>query len=142
MLRNRSELDRLIPGARFESLSYPISEPRPLTKRRVARHFLCARGGGQTFNSGVSDLNQLSAYFLEKSQGDIGAVKKLIDKNRNDHGWLIFATHDVTQRPSSFGCSQDFFEEVVRYSVSSNACILPVVGALERIREASIEGVA
>jgi peptidoglycan/xylan/chitin deacetylase (PgdA/CDA1 family) len=137
VLQNKAALSELVPGATFKSLSYPISEPRPLTKRSVAKHFLCARGGGQVSNVGVIDLNQLSAYFLEKSGGEIQAVKDMIDRNREAGGWLIFATHDVTQNPSPFGCTPEFFEEVVRYSVNSNACVLPVARALETLRRPS-----
>ena len=66
ILENRAALGQLLPGAEFRSFSYPISLPRPQTKARVARHFSCSRGGGQAFNAGRADLNQLSAFFLEK----------------------------------------------------------------------------
>ena len=105
ILENRSALSRLVPGADFKTFSYPISLPRPLTKAKVAGHFLGCRAGGQKFNVDTADLNQLSAYFLEQSGHDIQAVKNLIDRNRQEGGWLIFATHDVRDAPSRFGCT-------------------------------------
>ena len=42
------------------------------------------RGGGQKFNIGTIDLNQLSAYFLEKSRNNLQAVKDIIDRNRQE----------------------------------------------------------
>lgn len=134
VLRNRAELSRLVPDAEFKSLSYPISEPRPLTKHAVSRYFVCCRGGGQTFNAGTADLNQLSAYFLEKSCGDIHAVRNQIDANREARGWLILATHDICDSPSSYGCTTQFFEDVVCYARDSGALVLPVTRALEMIR--------
>ncbi len=134
---NRVALGRLLPGADFKSFSYPISEPRPLTKAKIADHFLCCRGGGQSLNVGTADLNQLSAYFLEKSRDNIQAVENLIDINREKRGWLIFATHDISHDPSRFGCTPEFFEGVVQYAVRSGARILPVVRALEAIRDAA-----
>jgi peptidoglycan/xylan/chitin deacetylase (PgdA/CDA1 family) len=134
IVKNRNALKQLIPGAEFQSLSYPISEPRPLTKRSTARHFSCCRAGGQTLNVGTTDLNQLSAFFLEQSAGRIQPIKDLIDRNRVTRGWLIFATHDVCPNPSSYGCTPEFFEQVVQYAVDSGARVLPVVKALETIR--------
>ena len=130
VIKNRAALCDLFPGAKFESFSYPISMPRPFSKARIAPYFLSCRGGGQTFNAGRTDLNQLSAYFLEKSRYDIQAIKNIIDQNHQSHGWLILATHDVSASPTPFGCTPDFFEEVVKYAVGSGAQILPVVGAM------------
>lgn len=131
IIQNGEELSKLLPGVEFKNFSYPISLPRPLTKAKTAGHFLSCRGGGQALNVGKADLNQLSAYFLEKSRHDIHAVKALIDRNREARGWLIFATHDISDRPTPFGCTPDFFEQVVQYAVSSGANILPVMQALE-----------
>jgi glycosyltransferase involved in cell wall biosynthesis/peptidoglycan/xylan/chitin deacetylase (PgdA/CDA1 family) len=131
IVKNAEELHRLFPGIEFKNFSYPISLPRPLTKAKTAGHFLSCRGGGQTLNIGTADLNQLSAYFLEKSRDDIQAVKAVIDRNRDARGWLIFATHDISGSPTPFGCTPEFFEDVVQYAVSSGSQILPVMNALE-----------
>jgi peptidoglycan/xylan/chitin deacetylase (PgdA/CDA1 family) len=138
VIQNQRALSEIIPGAVFQSFSYPISEPRPLSKRAIAKHFLSCRAGGQTFNVGATDLNQLASYFLEKTRENIQPVKDLIDKNREARGWTIFSTHDVAPNPSPYGCTPEFFEEVVRYAVASGARILPVVKALETIRAVSV----
>ncbi len=131
IIENSNALHTLLPGTEFRTFSYPISCPRPLTKLRASKHFMCCRAGGQTYNVGSTDLNNLAAFFLEKSRDAIRPVKDLIDQNQQARGWLIFATHDVSDNPSPYGCTPTFFEEVVRYAVDSGACILPVVGALE-----------
>jgi len=138
VLKNRAALETLIPTMKFESFSYPLAEPRPLTKRRTAPHFRCCRVGGQKFNAGKADLAGLAAYFLEQSRGDLQAVKDMIDCNRAARGWLIFATHDIADRPSRYGCTPEFFRAVVRYSVSSGAAILPVTSALKLLQGGSI----
>ncbi len=131
IVQNRMALHRLFPDAEFKTFSYPISLPRPLTKRRTAGHFLCCRGGGQTLNVGKVDLNQVSAYFLEKCRGGFQEIKDLIDRNRKACGWLIFATHDISEAHTPYGCNPEFFEKVVQYALSSGAQIVPVVEALE-----------
>ena len=127
--RNAEALRNLAPDAAFSTFSYPISPPRPGSKQRVGERFLCCRGGGQTFNTGTTDLNYLSAFFLEKATHAPDTVHALIEENRRVHGWLILATHDVDQRPTPFGCTPAFFETVVRSAITSGARILPVAEA-------------
>ena len=133
IVKNRQVLGRLLPGASFATLSYPLSNPRPRTKQNMEKYFLGCRGCSQKFNSGTIDLNFLRAFFLEQSRGDSTAVKALIDQNCRSSGWLIFATHDVAENPSRFGCTPGFFRDVVRYAVASGATILPVGAAVKKI---------
>lgn len=130
LVDNRSALHRLFPNRDFKTFAYPIQVPRPRIKARTSEYFASCRGGGQRINVGQIDLNQLSAYFLEKSRDNIQAIKDVIDQNRQACGWLIFATHDVTKNPTPFGCTPEFFQKVVEYAVNSGAQIVPVVEAL------------
>jgi len=131
ILENQRRVREIAAGVTFATLSYPIHCPRPGTKRRAARHFAACRGGGQTFNFGEVDLNSLSAYFLEKSRDNMGAVRAMIDETCRVGGWLILATHDVAENPSPFGCTPAFFEQVVEHAAKSEAQICPVAKALE-----------
>lgn len=135
ILKNRAALAQLLPEAKFASMSYPISEPRPHTKKIAGRHFRCCRAGGQTLNSGHADLDQLAAFFLEQSRDNLQRIKDLIDHNRAVKGWTIFATHDIAAAPGPYGCSPDLFEAVVQYSVKSGARILPVAEVLKVLEE-------
>lgn len=131
---NQQALQNLFPGTAFRSHSYPISYPRPGTKRRMSGHFVAARSGGQIFNAGIVDLNLLKGFFLEKSRNHPETVKALIDGNRAARGWLILATHDISEMPTPYGCTPAFFSEVVGYALASGARILPVADALDAIR--------
>jgi peptidoglycan/xylan/chitin deacetylase (PgdA/CDA1 family) len=126
ILRNRETLARLVPGVVFRTLAYPISSPHPANKLTAARHFDCCRGGGQMFNSLQADLNNLRAFFLEKSRDEPELIERMVDRNVEAGGWLIFATHDVGERPTHFGCPTRLFERIVRYVASSGATILPL----------------
>jgi hypothetical protein len=137
VLRNREALGTLMPGLKFESLSYPIGVPRPQTKSRIAKYFACARCGGQRVNSGTIDLNYLAAFFLEQSRDNPEGVRAIIDRNRQERSWLIFATHDVCEDPTPYGCTPDYFKDVVRYAVESRAQILPVSRALKLMQSKS-----
>ena len=134
VLRNRKALSELLPETTFKTLSYPICGPRPATKKMVGNLFQCCRSGGQTFNVGPTDLNMLNAYFLDYRTGvSVEEVKELINRNFRERGWLIFATHDIADKPSRYGCSINFFEEIVTHSVESGSLILPVGRAFESL---------
>jgi peptidoglycan/xylan/chitin deacetylase (PgdA/CDA1 family) len=130
---NREALKDHAPHARFSSHSYPISYPRPETKRRARQYFGGCRGCGQTFNAGVTDLNYLKAFFLEQSRDDLDGIKTVIDANAQARGWLIFATHDIADRPTRFGCTPSLFTSVVEHALRSGAEVLPVSTALMRM---------
>ncbi len=135
--KNKRLLGELAPGVVFRSFSYPIGVPRPSTKRRAGKHFQSCRGGGQTFNSDIADLNYLKAFFLEKNREEPHFVKEVIDRNCQARGWLIFATHDVSEDPTPYGCTPSFFADIVQHSMTSGALILPVVEVLESLISSS-----
>ena len=127
VVKNRETLSSLIPNSQFQSLAYPICDPKPATKLKMSKLFECCRGGDQGFNIGPTDLNLLNAFFLDSRIGDpIDKIKVLIDQNTKEKGWLIFATHDVDDRPSKYGCSKNFLEKTVCHSVQSGSLLLPV----------------
>ena len=141
VLKNRAALERLVPGASFGSLSYPKLPPRPATKRRVGRHFTCCRCGDQRLNQGVADANHLFAFFLEMSRGDFEPIAALVAENARVKGWLIFATHDVCEEPSPYGCTPQFFEKAVRCSLDSGARVLPILKGWAKMSQQSLRTV-
>jgi peptidoglycan/xylan/chitin deacetylase (PgdA/CDA1 family) len=135
VLKNREAVSGLFPEASMSTFAYPICDPRPATKRRIGKMFRCCRGGGQTFNVGKTDLNLLKAFFLDaRNLVKIDTVRELLDKNAEARGWLIFATHDIADNPSRYGCSNQFFRDVVKHAAQSGALILPVAKAFEQVQ--------
>ena len=133
VLVNMQRLKDMIPGIVLRSFSYPLAYPKPQVKRKIAEYFECCRCGGQKNNTGVVDLNLLNAYFLEFSTGNADPVIELIELNKQVNGWLIFATHDISEQPSQHGCTPAFFKQIVGYSMASGARIVPVIEAYENI---------
>lgn len=123
---NRTALARLLPGTPLPTLSYPISCPRPGTKRRLEKYFACCRGGGQTFNHGFVDANYLSAFFIEQSRAEPKRIYELIEESCRANGWLIFATHDVNPHPTPYGCTPELFTRIVERCQEGGARVLPV----------------
>jgi peptidoglycan/xylan/chitin deacetylase (PgdA/CDA1 family) len=138
IFKNQQALAVLLPDATFSSFAYPISSPRPAIKRLTGKHFHCCRGGGQTINVDTADLNLLKAYFLDiRNRNNIDAVKMVIDHNVGCRGWLIFATHDVADAPSRYGCATEYFKAVVEYAARSGASLLTVAKAFEKIQSSN-----
>jgi len=133
ILENRRALAQLLPGAAFKTFSYPINFPRLRTKSCAGRYFACCRGGSQNFNRGTVDLNNALAFFLELSLKRPEAIRRMLELNNAANGWLIFATHDIAEQPTRFGCSPSFFDKVVRWAKESGARILPVAQALDAV---------
>jgi peptidoglycan/xylan/chitin deacetylase (PgdA/CDA1 family) len=130
---NRKALHAIAPGQEFHSLSYPISVPRPATKRRCGRLFSACRLGGQIANEGQVDLNALSAFFLEQSRDYFDAVELIIAHTIESNGWLIFATHDVARNPTHYGVDPGFFRKVVQAAAASGAKLISVSGGVKEI---------
>jgi hypothetical protein len=133
IVENKRTIASLIPGVVFKTLSYPINCPNPGVKKAAASHYLCCRAGGQTLNVGKVDLNNLRACFLEKCGDDVSPLERLINDTQQARGWLIFATHDVSDVPTNFGCTPALFDQAVRSAIQSGAKVLPVAQAWELI---------
>lgn len=128
--RNARGLADIAPNASFRSFAYPKSGPTLAAKSAISKRFKCCRGGRETINDGTADLNLLNAVFLDRRTGaDDAAVDRWIDNNSKSGGWLIFATHDVADKPSPYGCTPKLLEYAVRRARESGAQILPVIEA-------------
>jgi peptidoglycan/xylan/chitin deacetylase (PgdA/CDA1 family) len=131
--RNAEQFGSFLPGTRLRSLSYPVSPPRAATKLRMGKRFACCRGGGQTYNAGLIDLNCLRGFFLEQTRGDARPLAAAIAASAAEDGWLILVTHDISPRPSRHGVTPCFLEHALNLAQASGAVVLPVAAAWDRI---------
>jgi peptidoglycan/xylan/chitin deacetylase (PgdA/CDA1 family) len=132
--RNKSALDKIVPGATFDSFAYPKSGAKLALKLRLRESFRFCRGGGQVCNTGAVDLNLVKACFLDRRTGvDMHFIKELVQYNAAQGGWLVFATHDVTDHPSPYGCTPAFLSQVAECVASSGALLLPFGEAGRRL---------
>jgi peptidoglycan/xylan/chitin deacetylase (PgdA/CDA1 family) len=131
---NRAAVAETVPEAEMSVFAYPLDGPVLGVKKAVGRHFAGCRGGGQTFNGRVMDLNLLKAYFFDwKNRGNVDEVRQLLAANAAARGWLIFATHDVAAAPSDYGCTPQFFSTVVRLALESGARVRPMMQACREL---------
>lgn len=133
IVKNADEAARLFDGYRFRHFAYPFGDVTGRHKRMLARHFQTLRTieGGE--NVGPCDLNRLRANRLYSGSVAVEKALQMIDDNARQAGWLIFYTHDVCQSPSRFGCTPEYFEEVVAAASRSGSDLLTIGAASERL---------
>jgi peptidoglycan/xylan/chitin deacetylase (PgdA/CDA1 family) len=124
---NHEALATIIPSLELDVFAYPLEGPSLPVKRAVGPHFRASRGGGQTFNAGIIDLNLVKSFFIDwKSRDDVEAIRDVIARSAESRGWLIFSSHDIDPTPSPYGCSPATFEQVVSLACASGARVLPM----------------
>ena len=132
--KNREHLLTVVPGVRFADFAYPFDGPGLSVKRAVRGLFRTCRGGGQAIKEGVIDLALLKGFFVDaRNARDVPQLEEVLRRTVERKGWLIFATHDVCEAPSRFGCTPRDFENIVRMATSSGATVLPVAGVCDAI---------
>lgn len=126
LARNASAIADIIPGYRFSSFSYPISYPNIANKRIAGKYFEACRAGGQTTNGNRIDLNALRSFFIEKTNGEIAPLKRIIDHNCRETGWLILSTHDISIKHTRFGCHPKLFDALLDYTTTLGCKVKPI----------------
>jgi peptidoglycan/xylan/chitin deacetylase (PgdA/CDA1 family) len=133
VLRNQQALQEVLPDAKFQTFSYPMSAPRASTKQMLSDRFVCCRGDGKASQTRSADLNYLSSVFIEHHRDHPEVLRNAIEENRKSKGWLIFSTHDVRENPSPYGCTPELFGQVVEWAVQSGARVLPMLAASKEL---------
>ena len=130
MDRNQAVFNQLIPDYSFHSFSYPFGLFSATVKSLVHERFQSARSIQAGLNLGYTDLNRLKAIKLYEQLSDLNSIFSLVNNAIERRAWLIFYTHDVCEGFSEYGCSPQYFKELVRYCKQKDAEILNVAGAL------------
>jgi peptidoglycan/xylan/chitin deacetylase (PgdA/CDA1 family) len=124
-LRRNSEGFADLLGVAPSNFAYPYGRYGLSAKRLLAPRFASCRGIVGGSNHGAVDLADLCGTAIYAPQYDQRALCRLIDRNREAGGWLIFYTHDVGADPSTYGCTPHQLERIVAYAAERTA-VLPV----------------
>jgi len=138
ILKNNSEVEKALNGYRLRNFAYPLGDVTRLHKRMLQKHYRSLCGIRPGLNLEAPDLAYLHRNSLYSATIDLNKIKDLIHSNLRQGGWLIFYTHDVCTKPSKWGCTPEYFEEVVKHSVASGAEILTMDAALDKFCKESI----
>jgi len=128
--RNEEFLKACLGGAAPVSYAFPYGAATLAAKRFCAARFATARGVRAGVNDGKVDLAQLRTISLECRCWDEEAILAAIHRARARQGWIVFYTHDVSERPTRFGSMPGMLDWVLKKLAAAEIAVLPVREAL------------
>ena|SRR5438093_2819983 len=117
-------------GVRNFAYPYGLTDVR--VKRLLAGRFDTCRGIAPGINGSDTDLNDLRANAIY-SHRTLDRLFDLIDENTRVGGWLVFYTHDVSEKPSRFGVTVNDFEKLVKVAIKSGMNVGTIRDGLRRL---------
>jgi peptidoglycan/xylan/chitin deacetylase (PgdA/CDA1 family) len=132
--QNRRFLEGLDVSIKLENFAYPYGLATMARKRQLTNSFRSARGILPGVNSGTIDLQFLRSSPLIDNDTDRTGIDRVFDEAVATNGWLIFYTHDVADRPSSWGCTPSLLRHALDAAKRRN---MPMVSVAEALRRAA-----
>lgn len=133
-LRKNAETLSEIGGGRPRNFAYPFGGISFGKKLRLQSRFETCRGIYPGINVGRIDAGMLKAVPLYSGTLDDEGVRRWIARAVATSGWLVFFTHDVSERPTPYGVTPDLLRAAVAAAVEAGCACLPVAEAVDRLR--------
>jgi peptidoglycan/xylan/chitin deacetylase (PgdA/CDA1 family) len=111
---NQVTLKKISKETAFENFSYPFGEQTISAKKIASKLYSSCRGTDHGINVGRVDLNSLKTIKLYERKTSLSEIDKTLKSINKSGGWLIFYTHDVTDKFSPAGCSPLYLETVIK----------------------------
>lgn len=131
--RNRKTVFNTIDGYRLRNFSYPSGAVTWSAKTALAMTYDSCRTVESGINYSPVDLGFLRANPMYSSR-PIEDLLRLIDGNTKEGGWLVLYTHDVRERPSTVGCTPEYFREILLACISSGSKVMTVADAVSNFQ--------
>ena len=132
--RNHAYLHGIEPNrVGRRNFAYPYCASSMRSRGLFADRFATCRSGGERINRDAVDLAFLEAVEIRQPEQHSQQLTRWIDDLVANPGWLIFYTHDISDRPTPFGCTPETFEKLVSHAAQSGAEVLSIRDALAHI---------
>jgi peptidoglycan/xylan/chitin deacetylase (PgdA/CDA1 family) len=131
-IRRNQEVARGLGLPPFRHFAYPFGRFSAAAKRVAMRHYATARRSGSAINRGRIDLGMLKSAPVYSQLGR-DCLAPLFSSLRSAGGWLIFHTHDVSSRPTQYGCTPEDLDFVLRHAREAGAEMMTVGAALDTL---------
>lgn len=118
----------------LENFAYPYNETSLAAKRHLERRFQTCRGGVPGINAGRIDAGFLRTVELIEGRLKPDAARTWIERARARCGWLVFLTHDVSERPGPWGCTPGLLDAAIRDAQALGVEIVTVREAVRRVQ--------
>lgn len=133
--QNGQLLDSLCGADAGRNFAYPYNRGSIANRATFAARYPTCRAGGDRINRGRVSRSFLYGMEIRQPEEDARALTAQIDAVVDNPGWLIFFTHDITEKPTPYGCTPATFSLLVEHALARNCRILPVREALNHLRE-------
>ncbi len=131
--RNARWVAERLDGHVMTTFAYPFGDVALSSKPVIVDRFLCGRGVRNGVNAGRADRANLQAIGLESRRLPGYDLEALIAEAADRKGWLIAYGHDVSDRPTPYGCCPEDLDRVIRLAKAADLDIVPVGAAWARL---------
>lgn len=131
---NAAWVGERLDGYRMTTFAWPFGDATVSAKRVVRERFAMARGVRDGVNAGREDRALIKSIGLESRRlpgYDLGA---LMAETAASKGWLTAYGHDVSDRPTDYGCTPEDLDRVLRAAKAAGLAVLPVAAAWDTVR--------
>jgi len=132
--RNREYFHALDASLEIDTFAYPFGYGSFARKAQLRNQFQTCRSIVQGVNAGSVDLQFLRAMPLIDDEIDRDGIERAFDDAETNNGWLIFYGHDVTDRPSPYGCSPALLTHALEAAVRRKIPALTMAEAMRCAR--------
>ena len=115
-----------LDGHRMTTFAWPFGDATVGAKRMVRERFAMARGVRDGVNAGLEDRALIKSIGLESRRLPGYDLEGLMAEAADRRGWLTAYGHDVSDRPTDYGCTPDDLDRVLRLATAAGLEMLPV----------------
>lgn len=123
---NAAWVARRLDGHRMATFAWPFGDATVSAKRVVRGRFAMARGVRGGINAGREDRALIKSIGLESRRLPGYDLEGLMAETAARRGWLNAYGHDVSDRPTDYGCTPDDLDRVLRLAKAAGLQIMPV----------------
>jgi peptidoglycan/xylan/chitin deacetylase (PgdA/CDA1 family) len=136
--RNRETLRNIDPGIEARNFAYPFGQCTLARKHQLNSLVRSSRSIYSGVNRGSLDPHYMRATELCDARLAPERLDARLDQTQRSRGWLVFCIHDVSDMPSSFGCSRRFLSDTLEGAAARGIRIVTVDSALDLIAGAAM----
>jgi peptidoglycan/xylan/chitin deacetylase (PgdA/CDA1 family) len=119
-------------GKAPETFAYPFGDVSREAKAELGSRFRLLRALHPGLTRRGADLNQAPSVSVAGPNGEAQAAA-WIDRTVKGRAWLILCLHDVSDRPSPWGCTPNALVRLIGHAAARGCEVLPVAAALDRM---------
>lgn len=132
---NAGWVSERLDGHQMTTFAWPFGDATVGAKGVVRRRFDLARGVRDGVNAGREDRALIKSIGLESRRLPGYDLEALMAEAAERRGWLTAYGHDVSDRPTDYGCTPDDLDRVLRLAKAAGLEVLPVGAAWGKVTQ-------